>query len=287
MSELKPITMTGNNDKGWVVINWTQVLDDAIRYNTDEEEEAWLEAERAEREKAKAERAERERAEAEKAAREAEEKRVCKEEERQEAKAGKGSKARARGEVIQVVMDPSCTHCSWAKVVCKFLMDGNKKWVACICCNLSKGKCQWPRDGKDAKASPKTVGKINKGKKRKADEEAPEARPSKKKQAKSKSVKVLDINEPEAGGNRVREAVAGRFLGSEDKLEHLIDMHLGQITNVLTALLDESYGFSMAVSPSVSGSSELDLNELYEEAEWLKAHGKDEEEETKGEDEAK
>ncbi|KIO08127.1 hypothetical protein M404DRAFT_23400 [Pisolithus tinctorius Marx 270] len=162
-------------------------------------------------------------------------------------------------------MDPGCTHCTWAKVICKFLVDGNKKRVTCVCCNLSKGKCWWPRDGKDAEAGPKAVGKVNKGKKRKADEEAPEAGPSKKKQAKSKSVKVLDIDKPEASGSRVREAIAG---GSQ-------------------ALLDELYGFGMAVSPSDSGSSEFDLNELCKEAEWLKTHGEDEEEETKGEDEAK
>ncbi|KAI6033073.1 hypothetical protein F5J12DRAFT_887993 [Pisolithus orientalis] len=76
-----------------------------------QEEQAQLEAERVEREKAKAERAERERAKAKKAVQEAEEERVCKEEERQEAKhkhkaeAMKGDEARASGSEAGKVVD--------------------------------------------------------------------------------------------------------------------------------------------------------------------------------------
>ncbi|KIO10108.1 hypothetical protein M404DRAFT_21788 [Pisolithus tinctorius Marx 270] len=277
------------------------------------EEQAWLEAERAERERVEAERAEWERAEAEQAEREAKEKKACKEEERWvaehkcKAKTSKGDEAgasgEARGEVKQVVMDPSCTHCAQAKVVCKFLMDSNKKRVACMCCNLSKGKCQWPGDGKDAEAGPKV--KANKGKERKPNDEMPEPRLSQKKWAKSKVVEVLEIDEPKAGGSGAGKASAAMSLGLEEKLEQLIDT-VGMIANnlaglfelqeamvenssriayTLELLLNESYGFGMAVSPLDLGSSELDSNELREEAKWLKAHGKDEEEGTEGEDE--
>ncbi|KIO03200.1 hypothetical protein M404DRAFT_27197 [Pisolithus tinctorius Marx 270] len=117
MSNLRPTIMT-NSNKGWVPIDWTQVSDNAIKYDTDDEEEAWhkeqawLEAKRVVREKAEAERAEQE----------AEEKRAYEEErhkakeEREakwkcKAKAGKGDEAGARsneasGEVKKVVMDP-------------------------------------------------------------------------------------------------------------------------------------------------------------------------------------
>ncbi|KIN98060.1 hypothetical protein M404DRAFT_31620 [Pisolithus tinctorius Marx 270] len=295
MSNSRPISTTGNNDEGWVVINWTQVPDDAIRYDTDDEEEvmkakerkrrkvaeqaqceeqAWLEAERVERERIEAERAEREK-EADK--------------------------------VKKVIMDPGCTRCTQAEVVCEFLVDSNKKRVACMRCNQSKGKCWWPRDGKDAKASPKATTKADKGKKWEANKELPEPRPSQKKQVKSKPTKVLEINEPEDGGSGVRKTSAGGFSGLEDKLERLIDVvgliannlaglfelqeavvkHSDRIANTLESLLDESYGYRMAVSPSDLGSSELDSDELCEEAEWLKAHGEDREEKTEGEDEAK
>ncbi|KAI6148086.1 hypothetical protein BKA82DRAFT_31967 [Pisolithus tinctorius] len=255
------------------------------------EEQAWLEAERVVREQAKAERAEREKAEAEKAEREAEEKRA-REEEKCKAEAGKSSEARVSGnetgsEVKKVVMDPGCTCCAWAHIVCKFVIDSNKKHVACMQCNQSKGKCQWPGDGKDAEASPKV--KADKGKKRKADEEMPEPRPSQKKWVKSKVVEVLEINEPEAGGSGPREAGAKRYSGLENKLEQLIEAtgliannlaslfelhetmveNSGHIADALKSLLDESYGFSMAVSPSDSGSSELDSDELCEEAKDL------------------
>ncbi|KIN98447.1 hypothetical protein M404DRAFT_31319 [Pisolithus tinctorius Marx 270] len=264
---------------------------------------AQLEAERVEREKAKAKRAEQE----------AEEKRVH-EEERHKAEARKGSEARARassseasGEVKKVVMDPGCTHCAQAKTICEFLMDGNKKQVACMWCNQSKGKCQWPSNGKDTEASPKT-GKVNKGKKQKADEEDAEAGPSKQKWVKTSTrlIEVLDLNEPEASGSGLRESSTDRYSGLEDKLECLIDtagliannlaslfeLHetavktSGQIANALESLLDKLYGFRMMVSPSDSGSSELDSDELCEEANWLKNHGEDEEEEeAEGEDE--
>ncbi|KIO10109.1 hypothetical protein M404DRAFT_21803 [Pisolithus tinctorius Marx 270] len=79
MSALRLITMTDDNSGGWVMINWTQVLDDTIKYNTDDkeemmrakakerkwhkaaeqawqEEQVWLEAERVERERIEAER---------------------------------------------------------------------------------------------------------------------------------------------------------------------------------------------------------------------------------------
>ncbi|KIO00539.1 hypothetical protein M404DRAFT_29463 [Pisolithus tinctorius Marx 270] len=341
MSKLRPITTTGNNNEGRVVIDWTQVLDDAIRYDTDNEEEtmrtkakerkrckaaehawweeqAWLEAKRVERERIEAKRAEREKAE--RMAWEAEEQRVCEEEEkckaeeereaeqRRKAEAGKGDEARAggseAGEVKKVVMDPSCTHCAWAQVVCEFLVDGNKKWVACVCCNQSKGKCRWPGDRKDAEAGPKAV----KGKKRKVNEENAKARPSNQKWARTSArlTEVLDLDEPEASGSGQREAGAERYSGLENKLEQLIEAagliannlaslfelhettveNSGHIANTLESILDESYGFGMAVSPSDSGSSELDSDELHEEAEWLKAHSKDEEEESEGEDES-
>ncbi|KIO00007.1 hypothetical protein M404DRAFT_29836 [Pisolithus tinctorius Marx 270] len=341
MSESRLISMTGNNEEGPALVDWTQVSDDAIQYDTNDEEEtmrakakerkrrkaaeqarreeqARLEAERVERERIEAERAEREKAEAEKAAREAEERRAHEEEERWEAErkrraeASKSDEAGAGGasgepggEVKRVVMDPSCTRCTRAQVVCEFLVDGNKKRVACMRCNQSKGKCRWPGDGKDAEAGPKAATKADKGKKRKADEESPEPGPSQKKRAKSKPIEVLEIDEPEARGSGLREAGAERYSGLENKLERLIEAagliannlaslfelhetavkNSGRIADALEAMLDESYGFSMAVSPSDSGSSELDSEEMREEAEWLKAHGEDEEE-SEGEDES-
>ncbi|KIO00584.1 hypothetical protein M404DRAFT_29517 [Pisolithus tinctorius Marx 270] len=189
-------------------------------------------------------------------------------------------------------------------VVCEFVVDGNKKCIACVRCNQSKGKCRWPGDGKDAEAGPKV--KADKGKKRKADDKTPEPGPSQKKQAKSKAVKVLEIDEPKAGGSGLKEAGAERYSGLENKLEQLIEAtgliannlaslfelhettveNSGHIADVLELLLNESYGFSMAVSPSDSGSSELNSEELREEAEWLKTHGEGEEEESEGEDES-
>ncbi|KIN94582.1 hypothetical protein M404DRAFT_34924 [Pisolithus tinctorius Marx 270] len=340
MSDSRPINTTDNNNEGQAIIDWTQVSEDAIKYDTNDkeetmrakakerkqckvaeqaqrEEQARLEAERAERERVEAERAERERAEAERAEREAEEKKVCKEEERWEAehkhkaKASKGDEASASGEaggeVKQVVMDPGCTHCTQAQVICEFVVDGNKKCMACVHCNLSKGKCCWPGDGKDPEASPKAVGRLDKGKKRKINKENAKARPSKQKWAKTSArpTEVLDLDEPKASRSRQREASAERYLGLEDKLEHLIDVagliannlaslfelhktavkNSGCITDTLELLLDESYGFGMAVSPSDSGSSELDSDELHKEADWLKNHSEDEEGEAKGEDE--
>ncbi|KIO14772.1 hypothetical protein M404DRAFT_17627 [Pisolithus tinctorius Marx 270] len=302
MSESRPISMTGNDDKGRVVVNWTQVADDAIRYDTDDEEEvmkakvkerkrrkAAEQAQQEEQARLEAERVAREQAEAERIVREAKEQRAHKEEEKcraeeekeaerkHKAEADKGDEA--RGEVRKVVMDPGCTRCSRAKVTCEFLVDGNKKRVACVQCNLSKGKCQWPGDGKDAEAGPKA--KANKGKKWKANEETPEPGPSQKKQAKSRPTQTLEIDEPEAGGSGLREA------GTESlfELHETVVENSGRIADALESLLDESYSFSMAVSPSDSGSSELDSKEMHKEAEWLKAHGKDEEE-SKGEDEA-
>ncbi|KIN97384.1 hypothetical protein M404DRAFT_32367 [Pisolithus tinctorius Marx 270] len=272
------------------------------------EEQAWLEAERVERERVKAERAERERAKAEQAEREAKEKKLHKEEERWEAehkcKAETGKGDEARGEVKRVVMDPpDCTRCAWAKVICEFLMDRNKKRVACMCCNLSKGKCQWPGDGKDTKAGPKV--KADKGKKWKADDEMPEPRLSQKKWSKSKEIKVLEVNKPEAGGSGLRETSTERYSGLENKLERLIkavgliannlaslfELHettvenSGQIADALKSLCNESYGYEMSVTPPDLDSSKFDSDELCEEAKWLKTHGEDEEEESGGEDE--
>ncbi|KIO04641.1 hypothetical protein M404DRAFT_26090 [Pisolithus tinctorius Marx 270] len=203
-------------------------------------------------------------------------------------------------------MDPGCTRCARAQVVCEFVVDGNKKRVACVRCNLSKGKCWWPGDRKDAEAGPKI--KADKGKKRKVDEETPEPGPSQTKRAKTsvRPIEVLDLDEIEAGGSGVKEAGAARYSGLEGKLEQLIEAagliannlaslfelhetaveNSGRIADALESLLDESYGFGMAVSPSDSGSSELDSDELREEAEWLKNHGEDEEEESEGEDES-
>ncbi|KIO00585.1 hypothetical protein M404DRAFT_29519 [Pisolithus tinctorius Marx 270] len=145
MSDSRPIDAADNNSEGRVVVDWAQVPDDDIRYDTDNEEEvmrvkakerkrrkaaeqarqeeqAWLEAERVAREQAEAERAVQERAEAKRAEREAEEKKVCEEEEKWEAECkrkavtGKGDEAgasgEAGGEVKWVVMEPSCTRCA-------------------------------------------------------------------------------------------------------------------------------------------------------------------------------
>ncbi|KIO02939.1 hypothetical protein M404DRAFT_27564 [Pisolithus tinctorius Marx 270] len=312
MSKSRPITMTDKNDEGWVVVDWTQVSDDAIRYDTDDEEEVMKakskerkRRKRVEREKIEAKRAEKEKAEAEKAVQEAEERRACEEEERQEAK--HRCKAEAGGEVKKVVMDPGCTHCTRAQVVCEFVIDGNKKHMACVHCNLSKGKCRWPRDGKDTEASPK-AGRTDEGKKRKAEDENTEARPSNQKWARTSArpTEVLDLDELKAGGSGMKEASVARYLGLENKLKRLIEAagliannlaslfelhetmvkNLGCIANVLESILDESYSFGMAVSPLDSGSSELDSDELREEAKWLKNHSEDEEEESEGEDES-
>ncbi|KIO04677.1 hypothetical protein M404DRAFT_26141 [Pisolithus tinctorius Marx 270] len=301
MSDSRLIIATNNNNKGHAIINWTQVPNDKIRYDTNnkeevmkatlkerkrhkaaeqawQEEQAWLEAERVVREQAKAERAEREKAKAE-------ERRVCEEEERWEAEckhkaeAGTGgASGEARGEVKRVVMDPGCTCCTQAQVVCKFLIYSNKKWV-------------------DIEASPKAR-RVDKGKKQKADEETPERRPSKKKlKAIDKPLEVLDVNEDEASGSRPRGPGATAFLGLEDKLECLINIagliannlvglfeahetmaeNSGRIADVLEAMLNKSYGFRMAMSPSDSGSSELN-------SDWLRAHGEDKEEESSRED---
>ncbi|KIO14429.1 hypothetical protein M404DRAFT_18591 [Pisolithus tinctorius Marx 270] len=319
MSESRPIVTANNNNKGCAIIDWTQVPDDEIRYNTEDkeevmkanlkerkrhkaaeqaqqEEQAWLEAKRVAKEQAKAKRAEREKAE--RIVWEAKEQRVHEEEERHKAKeereakqrckakAGKGDEAGAggskAGKVKKVVMDPGCMCCAWAQVICEFLMDGNKKQVACVHCNQSKGKCQWPGDRKDAKASPKAI----KGKKRKVDEDNAEAGPSMQKWVRTsvRPTEVLDLDEFEAGGSRAKEASAARYLGLENKLD-LFELHetvvenSGQIADALELLLDQSYGFRMAVSPS-------DSNKLCKEAEWLKTHGEDEEEESEGEDES-
>ncbi|KIO05556.1 hypothetical protein M404DRAFT_25271 [Pisolithus tinctorius Marx 270] len=341
MSNSRLIIATDNNNEGCAIIDWTQVPNDEIRYDTDDkeevmkaklkerkrhkaaeqaqqEEQAWLEAKRVAREQAKAERAEREKAKAKKAVQEVEERRVCEEEERWEAEckckaeasksdeAGTGgASGEARGEVKRVVMDPSCTHCTQAQVTCKFLVDSNKKQVVCVCCNLSKGKCQWPGDGKDAKASPKAR-RVDKGKKQKANKETPEPGPSKKKsKAVAKPLEELDIDEDEAGGSRLRGPSVTVFSGLEDKLKHLIDVmeliannlvglfeahetmaeNSGRITDALEAMLNESYSFRMAMSPLDLGSSELNSNELHKEADWLKAHSEEEEEESGREDE--
>ncbi|KIO06049.1 hypothetical protein M404DRAFT_24814 [Pisolithus tinctorius Marx 270] len=186
-------------------------------------------------------------------------------------------------------MDPGCTRCTWARTVCKFVVDSNKKRVACVRCNLSKGKCQWPRDGKDAEAGPKAVGK---GKKQKVDEENAKAGPSNQKQARTSArlTEVLDLDELEASGSGMKEAGMARYLGLENKLD-LFKLHettvenSGHIANALKSILNKSYGFGMAVSPLDLGSSELNSDELCKEAEWLKTHSKDEEEESGREDE--
>ncbi|KIO06742.1 hypothetical protein M404DRAFT_24433 [Pisolithus tinctorius Marx 270] len=300
MSNSRPIAATDNDDEGRVVIDWTKLPDDDIRYDTDDEEEV-MKAKAKERKRRKA-------AEQAQVAREAEEKRVHEEEERRraeeekeaerkrKAETGKSSEAGADGnetasEVKKVVMDPGCTRCAWAQTVCEFVVDSNKKRVACVRCNQSKGKCRWPGDGKDTEAGPKAV----KGKKRKVDEENTEAGPSNQKRAKTSTrpTEILDLDESEAGGSRPREAGADKYLGLEDKLERLIKA-TGLIANNLASLfelhetasiLDESYGFGMVVSPSDSGSSELDSDKLREEADWLKNHGEDKGEEAEGEDE--
>ncbi|KIO05041.1 hypothetical protein M404DRAFT_25655 [Pisolithus tinctorius Marx 270] len=201
-------------------------------------------------------------------------------------------------------MDPGCTCCAQAKVTCTFVIDGNKKCVACVQCNQSKGKCHWPGDGKDAKAGPKAI----KGKKRKVNEENAEAGPSNQKWAKmsTRLTEILDLDEAKASGSRLWETSTECYLGLEEKLEHLIDMvgliannlaslfelhetvveNLGCTADALESLLDKSYGYGMVVSPSDSGSSELNSDELCEEAEWLRTHSEDDEEETEGEGEA-
>ncbi|KIO05565.1 hypothetical protein M404DRAFT_25291 [Pisolithus tinctorius Marx 270] len=166
-------------------------------------------------------------------------------------------------------MDPGCTCCTQAKTICK---------------------CLWPGDGKDAESSPKADRRADKGKKRKVDEENAEAGPSKQKWVKmsARMTEVLDLDKPEAGRSRMREGSTDRYFGLEDRLEHLINVagliannlaslfelhetaveNLGYIADVLESLLDESYSFGMAVSPSDSGSSELDSEELHEAAKW-------------------
>ncbi|KIN96842.1 hypothetical protein M404DRAFT_32892 [Pisolithus tinctorius Marx 270] len=230
------------------------------------EEQVWLEAKRAAREQAEAERI----------AQEAEEQRACEEEERHEAKckhkaeAEKGNEAgigagssEATGEIKRVVMDPGCTHCTRAKAVCEFLIDGNKK--------------------RDTEAGPKAATKVDRGKKWRPNEESPEPGPSKKKWVKSKSVEVLDVNEPEAGGSGARKAgMIANNLASLYDLHKTTVNNLGWITNALEVILNELYRYGMLVSLSASGSSELDSNELHEEAKWLEADAKGEEAE--GED---
>ncbi|KIO13142.1 hypothetical protein M404DRAFT_18633 [Pisolithus tinctorius Marx 270] len=269
MPRSRLIATADNNNEGQVIINWAQVPDNDIRYDTNNEEEvmrakvkerkrhkvaeqawweeqAWLEAKRVEREQAKAKRAAWERAKAKRAEREAKEKKVHEEEERWEAKckckgdeaSAGGASGEARGEVKRVVMDPGCTCCAWAKVVCKFLVDGNKKRVACMRCNQSKGKCWWPGDGKDTKASPK-AGRADKGKKQKADEENAEAGPSTQKWARmsARLTEVLDLDEPEASRSRMKEAGMARYLGLENKLKQLIEA-TGLIANNLASLFE-------------------------------------------------
>ncbi|KIO08054.1 hypothetical protein M404DRAFT_23317 [Pisolithus tinctorius Marx 270] len=293
MSESRLITMTDKNDEGWVVINWTQVLDDTIQYDTDDEEEV-MKAKLKERKRQKAaeqaqqeeQRAEKEKAEAEKAAWEAKERRVCEEEERQEAKckckakasksdeAGTGgTSGEAGGEVKRVVMDPG---------------------------QVPVG------DRKDTEAVPK-AGRTDKGKKQKAEEENSKEGPSNQKWARTsvRPTKVLDLDELEASRSGMKEAGMARYSGLENKLERLIkatgliannlaslfELHKtmvensGCIADVLKSILDELYGFGMAVSPLDLGSSKLDSDELHKEAEWLKDHSKDEEE-SEGEDES-
>ncbi|KIN95010.1 hypothetical protein M404DRAFT_34522 [Pisolithus tinctorius Marx 270] len=150
-----------------------------------------------------------------------------------------------------------------------------------MCCNQSKGKCQWPGDGKDSKAGPKARGKVNKGKKQKADDESPEPRLSQKKWAKSKPLEVLVLNEPEASGSGARVASTGLY-----NLHKTTVTSSGWITNALEAILDESYGYGMAVTPLYSGLSELNPKELHEEADWLQAEAEGEEDKAKGEDKA-
>ncbi|KIO07391.1 hypothetical protein M404DRAFT_23887 [Pisolithus tinctorius Marx 270] len=309
MSDSRLIDTTDNNNEGQAVINWTQVSEDAIKYDTDDEEEmmrakakerkqhkAAEQAQQEEQARLEAERAKRERAEAKRAAWEAEEERACEEEgkrrakkekeakQKRKAEAGKGDEA--GGEVKKVVMDPGCTCCAWAQTICEFIVDGNKKWVACVRCNLSKGKCQLPGDGKDAEAGPK-AGKSDKGKKQKADKENAKAGPSTQKWARTSArpTEVLDLNKFEAGRSGVKEArLIANNLASLFELHETTVENSGHIANALKSILNELYGFGMVVSPLDSDSSELDSDELCKEAEWLKNHGEDEEEESKGED---
>ncbi|KIN93093.1 hypothetical protein M404DRAFT_36404, partial [Pisolithus tinctorius Marx 270] len=270
MSDPRPIVSADNNLEGRVVIDWSQAAEQARR-----EEQARLEAERVAREQAEAERIAQEAEE--QRAREEEEKRRAEEEKEAErkrkAEADKGNEA--GGEVKKVIMDPGCTRCAWANTVCEFIVDGNKKRVACVRCNLSKGKCRWPGDGKDAEAGPK-AGRTNKGKKRKAEEENAEAGPSTQKRVRTSArpTEVLDLDEFEAGGSGMKEVGAARYSGLENKLERLIEAagliannlaslfelhettveNSGRIADALESILDESYGFGMVVSPSDSGS---------------------------------
>ncbi|KIN93912.1 hypothetical protein M404DRAFT_35607 [Pisolithus tinctorius Marx 270] len=213
MSDLRLITVT-NNDESWVLIDWTQVLGKVICYNTNDEEEMM---------KVKEEQAQL----------------VAERQEREQVKAKRAERERA---------EANCTHCAQAKVVCGFLVDGNKK------------------DKEDAEVSPKASGKVDKGKKQKIDEENAKAGPSKKKWAKSKLIEVLDINKYKVAEGRLREAGMGGLiannLASLYELHKTMIMNSGQIADHLEAILNESYGFGMAVTPSDSGSSELDADEL-------------------------
>ncbi|KAI5995780.1 hypothetical protein F5J12DRAFT_896409 [Pisolithus orientalis] len=144
-----------------------------------------------------------------------------------EAGAEAGS-SEAGGEVGKVVMDPGCTCCAWAKAVCKFLMDGNKKWVACIQCNLSKGKCWWPGDGKDVRYS----GLEDKLK---------------------HLIKAMGL---------ITNNLASLFNVQEN-----VVANSGWITNALETIIDKSYGYGLLATPSDLGLSELNANKLHEEVE--------------------
>ncbi|KIN95495.1 hypothetical protein M404DRAFT_34124 [Pisolithus tinctorius Marx 270] len=103
MSNSRTTTMTNNNE-GQIFIDWTQVSDKAIKYDTNDKEETM-------KAKAKERKQETEWAEAERVKWEAKEKKACKEEEK--CKAKKGGEARAgdssseaSGEVRKMVMDP-------------------------------------------------------------------------------------------------------------------------------------------------------------------------------------
>ncbi|KIO10106.1 hypothetical protein M404DRAFT_21781 [Pisolithus tinctorius Marx 270] len=164
MSDLRPTMMTDNISEGQIIVNWTQVLDDAIKYDTDNKEEM-MKVKRTEWE--------------------AKERRVHEEEEKHKAKAGAGGSE--AGEVKKEVMDPGLSvSFSWMAI--------RSVLPACDAINQKALKCQWPRDGKDAKASLKAIMKADKGKKQKANEENTEAGPSKKwVTASVKLIKVLDL----------------------------------------------------------------------------------------------
>ncbi|KIN93234.1 hypothetical protein M404DRAFT_36272 [Pisolithus tinctorius Marx 270] len=119
------------------------------------------------------------------------------------------------------------------------------------------------RDGKDVEAGLNTSVKVDKGKKRKVDEGAPEAKPSKKRQMKASMnpTGVLEIDEPKVIKGKPREAGDGNSTLREQfkcliaianaitnnmaglfNLQEVIVANSGQVADVLEAIINKSCG---------------------------------------------